>query len=173
MAKRLHWLVNNLLSITRIEAGNVRLQRRPLALREALLEWWRPFASRAEECGLRVEWAIEPGATLTTDPEFLRVVVTNLFDNAVSYTPAAGTIRIEAGAQGNICVANKAVDLSAAVLERVFDPFWRNSAAREGEGAHAGLGLSLCKKITELLGGRISARVKESESVFVVHLEMA
>ncbi len=173
IAKRMHWLVNNLLSITRIEAGNVQLHNQLVTIENTLPEWWRPFAPRAEDRGLRVAWELEPGAQLETDPEFLRVVVTNLFDNAVSYTPEGGTICIGARSDGTISVANQAVDLNAEVIEHVFDPFWRNSGARDGDGAHAGLGLSLCKKIIELLGGRISAWIKEPERVFVVRLEMA
>lgn len=173
IAKRMHWLVNNLLSITRLEAGNVQLQHQRVALGEALTEWWKPFSPRAEENKLRVEWDIEPGAALKTDPEFLRVVVTNLFDNAASYTPEGGTIRIEADIRGNISVANQAIELTPQAAERVFDPFWRQSESRDETGTHAGLGLSLCKKITELLGGRISAQVQDAESLFVVRLEMA
>ena len=102
IAKRMHWLVNNLLSITRIEAGNVQLQHQIVEIERALREWWAPFAARAEDRDLRVAWEIQPGAKLETDPEFLRVVVTNLFDNAVSYTPHGGTIRIQANLQGKI-----------------------------------------------------------------------
>jgi two-component system heavy metal sensor histidine kinase CusS len=173
IAKRMNWLVNNLLSITRIEAGNVQLQPQEVIVVNALSEWWRPFESRATERGLRVDWAIEPGARLKTDAEFLRVVVTNLYDNAVSYTPEGGAIRIEADLRGNISVANRAVALSTEVIQHAFDPFWRNAESRGGGVPHAGLGLNLCKKIIELLGGRISAQVKEPECLFVVRLEMA
>ena len=173
MAKRMHWLVNNLLSITRLERGNVQLQRHSVVIEDTLPEWWKPFTASAEGRGIRVAWKLEPGAKLQTDPEFLRVVVANLFDNAVCYTPNGGTIRIEADAAGNISVANQSVDLRRDSVEHVFDPFWRNTESREDVGTHAGLGLSLCKKIVELLGGRISARVKESDGLFVVRVELA
>jgi signal transduction histidine kinase len=173
IAKRLHWLVNNLLSITRIEAGNVQLQNRSLTLEHTLPEWWKPFAGRAEDRDLRVVWDLEPGSRIETDPEFLRVVVNNLFDNAVSYTPDGGTIRIEVRSPGVISVANPAADLDAATVEHVFDPFWRNGSAREEAGAHTGLGLSLAKKIVELLGGRISAQVHEPDRRFIVRMQLA
>jgi two-component system heavy metal sensor histidine kinase CusS len=173
IAKRMNWLVNNLLSITRIEAGNVQLQNHDVMIKNVLTEWWKPFEARAAERGLRVDWKIDPGARIETDPEFFRVVVTNLFDNAVSYAPEGGTVRIEANSGGAISVANQAIGLNAEVIKRAFDPFWRNTESRDGEIAHAGLGLNLCKKIIELLGGRITAQIKESESLFVVRLEMA
>lgn len=173
IAKRMHWLVNNLLSITRIEAGNLQLRHQLVSIENALTEWWNPFAARADERNLRVEWMIQPDASIKTDPEFLRVVVTNLFDNALSYTPEGGTIRIEANSQGVVSIANQTIDLDAKTVERVFDPFWRFTDSREGAAAHAGLGLSLCKKIIELLGGRIQARVHESKGLFIVQLDMA
>lgn len=173
IAKHMNWLVNNLLSITRIEAGNVQLQNHELVIENVLTEWWKPFEARAAERSLRVDWKIDPGARIETDPEFLRVVVTNLFDNAVSYAPESGIIRIEADSHGTISVANRAVALNADIIKHAFDPFWRDTESRDGRVTHAGLGLNLCKKIIELLGGRISAQIKESESLFVVRLEMA
>ncbi len=172
IAKRMNWLVNNLLSITRIEAGNVQLQNHDVKIGSVLMDWWKPFESRAAERGLRVAWEVDPEAGIETDPEFFRVVVTNLFDNAVSYTPEGGTIRVEANADGVISVANPANGLSAEVVKHVFDPFWRNTESADGRAAHAGLGLNLCRKIIELLGGRINAQIKEPESLFVVRLEM-
>jgi signal transduction histidine kinase len=173
IAKRMNWLINNLLSITRIEAGNVQLHRQTVKIERALSEWWSPFAERAHDRCLEVTWEIAPGAKLQTDPEFLRVVMTNLFDNAVSYTPEGGAIHIKADLQANISVANNALGLNEAVVQRVFDPFWRNSESREQVGKHAGLGLDLCKKIVTLLGGRITAQIKEPEGMFEVRLEIA
>jgi signal transduction histidine kinase len=173
IAKRMNWLVNNLLSITRIEAGNIQLQQREVLIGQVLSEWWRPFEARATGRRLQVDWQVHPDARIETDPEFFRVVVNNLFDNAVSYAPEGGTIRIEASAGGAVSVANPASGLNAEGLRHAFDPFWRNPLSREGETAHAGLGLNLCKKIIELLGGRISARIQEPERMFVVQLDMA
>jgi two-component system heavy metal sensor histidine kinase CusS len=173
IAKRMNWLVANLLSLARLEAGNVKLQRQPIKVDTALTEWWKPFESRAEERGLRVEWKIEEGARLRTDPEFLRVVVTNLYDNAVSYAPVGGFISIEAGEDQSIAVSNQVGALDSETSQPAFDLFWRDAACREKEPGHAGLGLSLCRRIAALLGGRISAEVKEPQRLFVVLLEMA
>ena len=173
IAKRLHWLVTNLLSVTRIEAGNVQLQTRKVLLGSCLREWWEPFQSRAESNQLEVVWTIADGVQIETDPEFLRVVVSNLFDNAVSYTPPEKRIRIGLDSTGNIAVVNQALDLDASSAAKVFDPFWRQSETPLEKGVHVGLGLNLSQKIVALLGGTIQAEVKEVDKLFEVQLRMA
>lgn len=172
IAKRMHWLVSNLLSVARIEANNFELQPKRIELRPTFQEWWRPFAEHARAREIDVAWEIDSQSTIETDPEFLRVVVSNLFDNATSYTPRGGVIRIAADETGCITVANETIDIKPEEVAHVFDPLWRNSEARENAGTHAGLGLSLCRKIVELLGGKISAAIKESGPLFVVRIEM-
>lgn len=174
ITKRMHWLVNNLLSMSRIESGAVQLQQAPVRVEAALREWWQPFAPSAQERSIKVVWELERNAEVETDPEFLRVVLTNLFDNAISYTPAGGTLRIRTDAGGNISVANQPVTLPPEVVNHVFDPFWRNSEEEpDRSGTHAGLGLNLCRKIMEMLGGRITARLDESGCRFIVCVELA
>lgn len=171
IAKRMHWLVSNLLSVTRIEAGNVRLQTREICLSEYLREWWEPFQSTADEKGLVLDWQVDPNVVIETDPEFLRVVVSNLFDNAVAYTPAERSIRVEVSSEGGVAIANQALNLDAKIVDRVFDPFWREDESRDQVGIHVGLGLNLCHKIVTMLGGTISAEVKEYDELFEVRLE--
>ena len=171
IAKRMHWLVSNLLSVTRIEAGNVRLQTREICLNDYLREWWEPFQSRADDKGLFLDWRVDPNVVIETDPEFLRVVVSNLFDNAVAYTPAERSIRIEVSPEGGVAIANQALNLDAKIIDRVFDPFWREDESRDQVGVHVGLGLNLCRKIVTMLGGTISAEVKEYDELFEVRLE--
>jgi signal transduction histidine kinase len=172
IAKRMNWLVANLLSLARLEAGNVKLKLQPIAMDNALAEWWKPFESRAEERGLRIAWKIEPGMCLQTDPEFLRVVVTNLFDNAVSYARKGGTITIETGRNGMIVVANEALAVNAETVRRAFELYWRDIGSPQVPG-HAGVGLNLCRRIVELLGGRIGAEFSEFGQMFVVSVNMA
>jgi signal transduction histidine kinase len=173
IAKRMNWLVANLLSLARLEAGNVKLHPQPIALDTALAEWWKPFESQAQERRLRVAWKVEPGMCLRTDPEFLRVVVTNLFDNAVSYAREGGPICIEAGRDGVINVANEAVAVNAETVRRAFDLYWRSIESPEQKTGHAGVGLNLCRRIVELLGGRIGVEFREVGQMFVVSVAMA
>ncbi|MBI1841910.1 MAG: HAMP domain-containing protein [Verrucomicrobia bacterium] len=173
IAKRMHWLVNNLLSIARIEAGNVKLHRRSVRLRSELIEWWNPFTVRARERGLQVEWRIPQGAEIHTDGEFLRVVMSNLFDNAVSYAPEGGTVLIRAEGDGSVSVGNLSPELDPQTINRIFEPFWRSNESRSDAGAHAGLGMSLSRKILELLGGTIRAEIDSNSRWFVASIQIA
>lgn len=151
-------IVDSLLCLARIEAGQLALDRRRLGLKEALEQCWRPLADRADSRGLRVEWQVDPQLTLDTDRDKLCLILSNVLDNAVSYTDAGGRIWIEAaGGDGGIevTVTNTGSHLSPREAEQVFEPFWRADAARGDTGVHCGLGLSLCKQLVELLAGSI------------------
>jgi signal transduction histidine kinase len=172
IAKQMHWLVTNLLSLSRIEAGNVEMQSDIVRLKESLLQWWSPFETAAAQKGISIEWIIDPDAKLETDPEFLRVVITNLFDNAICYAPENTSIRIKATA-GGIWVENEAIDLSPEAVENVFEAFWRKPGIGNDASPHAGLGLNLCKRIAELLGGTITASIEEQGSIFQIRLSLS
>lgn len=170
IATRMHWLVNNLMSLSRLEAGQVKVRREVVELENELRLRWRPFVKMGLAKKLRLVWEIEKGFRLETDVDYLRVVVRNLFDNAVSYVPEGGTIRITANAREGIVIGNDVVGLDQETVYRVFDPFWRSSEEREGERSHVGLGLSLSKKVVELLGGQISAHLSEDRKWFEVRV---
>ena len=89
IAKQMHSLVNNLLSLSRIEAGNVQMQSHVVRLKDSLTEWWSPFEQDAAKKNITVDWIVDSNAKLETDPEFLRVVMNNLFENATCYAPGA------------------------------------------------------------------------------------
>jgi signal transduction histidine kinase len=97
-------------------------------------------------------------ATATTDPDRIRVVFQNLVDNAVSHADRGGAVRIAvtAGdATAVVRIANTGSRIGGDAVAHVFDRFWRGDAARTA-GEHAGLGLALCKKLVDLVGGTIA-----------------
>lgn len=162
IATRMHWLVNNLLSLTRLEAGNISLSYQEIDLESELRMWWRPFAEIAHNKSHQVVWGVPKGMKLRTDPNYLRVVLRNLFDNAVAYTPDGGRIQITADREGVLAVANTISEKDKKLDSRVFTPFWRGSEEREGESHHLGLGLSLSRKVAEILGGEIKFEAGDS-----------
>jgi two-component system sensor histidine kinase QseC len=160
-ARQMETLVTNMLALARGEHGHLAVRREPVPLDALVREAWRPFHARAEARGLRAEVA-PPGATATADPVLLRSILSNLFDNAVSYAPTGGAISItgETGPAGvTVRVANATENLDPADLEKLFDRFWRKEAARSG-GEHSGLGLPLARMFAGAMDWTLTAALE-------------
>jgi signal transduction histidine kinase len=169
ITQSMHALVNNLLILARADARELTTSFEPVALAPIFAESWSGFAARADQKQLRVEWRIDQDLAVAVGAEQMQVVMANLFDNAVAYADDGGWIRVTAAKQGPqamVTIANSGCRLNAADATRVFDRFWRGDAARTQTGLRCGVGLSLCRKIVELLGGTITARVENE--VFAV-----
>ena len=166
-------MVDNLLALARFESGQTAVALRPFALDELARDCWAPFAARAAERELSVARRLD-GVIALGDAEKLRIVLRNLFANAVEHGDARGSVEIETGAAGNrarLRVANSGCAIAPEEAALVFDRFWRGDAARSGGGAHCGLGLSLSREIVQRIGGSIEARVEEGGR-FVVELSL-
>lgn len=168
-------MVQNLLCLARMEAGQAEIVREPTDVPMLLRECWKPLAQGAAERGLHVKWDLQDPCVLETDDRKLRQVLRNLLDNAVAYTNPSGSIEMRAWAadsQVRIEIANTGCRLAPEEAEKVFDRFWRGDAARQDTGVHCGLGLSLARRILILLGGDIQVECT-AEGVFCVRLSMA
>ena len=158
VARHMETLTTSMLALTRSQPGQLTGPTEPVAIAPLVDEIWRTFAPRAEARGLRVNFTLAP-ARVAADPVLLRSILSNLFDNAVDYTPGGGelSINVEQQAQGVVVrVANLAANLEAGDATRLFDPFWRKEAARSG-GQHVGLGLSLARTFAAAMGWNLSA----------------
>lgn len=155
-------MVESLLSLARLDAGMIVARSETVELDDLIRQAIEPHAAR----GVTIETELVP-VTLATDRDQLRVVIHNLVDNAVSYATAGGSIRVEA--DGQVIRVSNPCTLTADEVAHVFDRFWRGDQARSA-GTHAGIGLALCKKLVELLGGTITAAVKDGRFVVLVVL---
>ncbi|MFI5357830.1 MAG: sensor histidine kinase [Opitutales bacterium] len=156
----MHAMVEKLLLLARFESGQVAISPQPANLSELVADCLKPFQPRIAGRRLQVEVSIPSGLCLRTDPQHLRIIFHNLFDNAVSYANDAGAIRIAAAenhAHAVIRVSNTGSVLTPAEAERAFDRFWRADAARANTGLHCGLGLSLSRRIAQFLSGSLTA----------------
>jgi two-component system phosphate regulon sensor histidine kinase PhoR len=160
-AGRMQRLVDDLLDLSRIESGGWRPQPRVVELEAAARDAWAPFAARAAGAGVRFAVAVAPEAhALPADPDALRQIFTNLFDNALRHTPRGGTIRVaaETAKEGvALHVTDSGSGIPAEHLSRIFERFYRVDAGRARQQGGTGLGLAIVKHLVEAHGGRVDA----------------
>jgi two-component system sensor histidine kinase KdpD len=156
-AGRLNRLVGNLLNMTRLEAGVLRIHKEPCDLQDLVGTSLAQLGERLE--GRQVAVHVRPGQALVPmDMVLILQVLANLFDNALKYSEPGTPVEVQAtvaGAEGQISVADRGVGIPPEDIERVFDKFYR--VQRPGAAGGTGLGLSICKGIVEGHGGRIWA----------------
>ena len=157
-ARHLVRLVDDLMEVSRINAGRLELRREAVELSSAVataVESSRPLIDSFRH-ELRVELPPQP-VVLNADPVRLSQVLSNLLNNAAKYTPPGGVVQLTASVDaGEVCISvqDNGVGLAAEALPRVFDRY-----ARVGQPALGGLGLglSLARSLVEMHGGRIEA----------------
>ena len=158
---RLNLLVNDLLSLARLESKEANLQLAEIRLPDFLEEVARDWKKRLAGKNLRLELEVPDNfPTLRADERRLEEVVHNLLDNAVKYSPQNGHILIQASAPNQevvLSVCDAGVGIAAGELPRIFERFYRADRARSRELGGTGLGLSIVKHIAQLHGGRVEA----------------
>lgn len=170
--------VDELLDVTRIEAGRLRLQTERLDAMELVRAAVGRARPRADELGVALAVAGPPALMVVGDRARLKVVFDNLIDNAVKYSPSDETVELavnvdEAGVL--ITVSDRGPGVPAAFRERVFEKFFRVEQHRPGtEGAPrgTGIGLYLCREIVELHGGAIHCLPTSGESGTIMVLRL-
>ena len=158
-ARRLARLTDDLLKLSRIEAGRLELELRPVRV-EALVNGCVETARlKAEAKGLRIHVQLPEGLPpVRGDGAQLGEVLQNLLDNAVQYTPPGGQIDLTARSKDHevtFTVADTGIGIPESDLERIFERFYRVDAARSREAGGTGLGLAIARHIVEAHGGRI------------------
>jgi two-component system sensor histidine kinase KdpD len=154
-AQRLNRLVRNLLDMTRLEAGALRVNKEWQPLEEVV----GSALNRLEDAlaGRKISTALAPDLPLVPlDAVLIGQVLVNLLENALKYTPAGSPIDIQAQARPGsveIVVADRGPGVTAGEESRIFEKFYRAPGA---EGGGAGLGLAICRGIVMAHGGRIS-----------------
>jgi signal transduction histidine kinase len=151
-------LINDVLDLSKVEAGQLELDVSTFSLREALERGVVMVRERATEEGVEVSLAADPQLDLVTgDERRVRQVIFNLLSNAVKFTPKGGLVGLSAGQDNGevrISVADTGPGIRPEDRERIFEEFQQAEAGvayREGTG----LGLALSKRLVELHGGRI------------------
>ena len=175
-AQRMRALVDDLLYLSQIEAGQVTLQPEPLKLDNMLQECVERFQRRAQEKDLHINADVPALPQVHGDVRRLERVFTNLLDNAVRHTPRQGSITV--GAQvnnGNVRVGvhNTGSFIPPEHLPHVCERFYQVNKSTTDEG-HTGLGLAISSEIVHAHGGTISAQSSRQDGTeFAVTLPLA
>jgi signal transduction histidine kinase len=157
-AQHLLYLMNELLTFTRLDAGRETLHLREVDVREVVREVATFVEPSATTRGLAVEMDVpDRPLPLRTDPDKMRQVLLNLAGNAVKYTTQGGIgVRLTAAADAvTVQVRDSGVGIAPDDLPNIYDPFWQADLTRRSKDGGTGLGLSIVRRLVDLLGGTV------------------
>jgi signal transduction histidine kinase len=151
-------LINDVLDLSKVEAGQVELEVAPFSLREALERGLVMVREPATKHGVRLSLELAPGVDLVEgDERRLRQVIFNLLSNAVKFTPEDGSVIVATSrvdGEVRVSVTDTGPGIAPEDRERIFEEFQQTEVGvQQSEGT--GLGLALSKRLVELHGGRI------------------
>ncbi len=157
-AGRMRWMIDELLSLARFDAGQVQMTRETVSLAAMLGECVERIRPHAEAAGNQLSLTVPPELTVLGDAAWLGQALVNLLDNAVQHTRNG---RIEIVAQRTprwveVSVTDSGEGIPPQELERIFERFYRADKSRHHHGG-VGLGLSITREVVRLHGGEISA----------------
>jgi two-component system sensor histidine kinase SenX3 len=174
-AVRLSRLVGDLLALSRLE-GEVP-EPEDVKMEEVIATEAERLRARAEGAGLQLVVDPLPHALVSGSPQDLGLLVHNLLDNAIRYTPEGGSVRVTLATDDGhavISVDDTGIGIPSRDLDRIFERFYRVDAARSRETGGTGLGLSIVRNIVEAHGGDVRARsVLGAGSTFIARIPLA
>ena len=169
--KHLLSLINDILDLSKAEAGKMELRAEPQDMEELVKECARLVRGRAEEHDLRLRVSLAPLPTVTIDRLRVKQVFLNLLSNAIKFTPAGGMVSVEAEqdmAGGvTVRVRDTGIGMAPEMIAAAFEPFRQidSKLARASEGT--GLGLPLVRTLVELHGGNVTMESAPNEGTCV------
>jgi len=159
-ADRLTLLIEDLLTISSLESGQIKLNLQPVALGPVVEKVFADLKPRADAKGVKLLNQLPP-LVVTADANRLHQVLSNLVDNAIKYGRVAGSVLVAgrpSDGSAEISVQDDGPGIPVEALERVFERFYRVDKARSREQGGTGLGLSIVKHIVQAHGGKVWAR---------------
>lgn len=175
--RTLESVVNDILDVAKIDAGQIRFERAPFDLATALKDMAALHGAAASVKGVEVVLKLHPSVEGLYEGDRYRVsqVVSNLLSNAVKFTES-GAVRISARRVKSgvrIAVSDSGVGFDRAIAKRLFQPFEQADVSVSRKYGGTGLGLSICKSLVEMMGGTLAARsVVGKGAVFIARLPL-
>ncbi len=157
-------VINDILDFSKIEAGKMSLVIAPLSIREVVMQSIQLFQSKAQEKGLSLAFDIDPDIPREVGGDSVRVtqILTNLVGNAIKFTHQGGIsvlTRREPAANGEVKVrfevSDTGIGIGAEIVSALFRPFSQGDGSTTRKYGGTGLGLTISKQLTEMMGGTI------------------
>ncbi|MGH8328788.1 MAG: ATP-binding protein, partial [Steroidobacteraceae bacterium] len=175
-ARQMTHLVDDLLDVSRITSGRIRLHPEPVELKELLKTVIETYRHAAESARLQIALAASAESVYVSGDRIrLTQIISNIFHNAVKYTPPGGRIEIALRTEDQhavVSVRDNGMGIPPEMLEHIFEPFAQLDRSYERPDAGLGIGLTLAKRLLDLHAGRIEARSagRGQGTEFVIHL---
>jgi two-component system, OmpR family, phosphate regulon sensor histidine kinase PhoR len=158
--RRMQRLVDDLLDLSRIEAGRWQPEPEPVDVAALARDVWSALGDRAARSGVQLDVDAASGP-LVADPDAVRQILVNLLDNALRFTPAGGRVVCRTRRDGDgtsLIVTDTGSGIATEHLPRVFERFYRADPSRSRAEGGTGLGLAIVKHLVEAHGGRVSVQ---------------
>jgi cell cycle sensor histidine kinase DivJ len=164
-------VVNGILDMSKMEAGNFEISPEPFAPRAALLNCCNLLALKARESGVDLSTrAPDDLPVMTGDPRAFKQIVLNLVANAIKFTERGGSVSVSAAIEGSrlmLRIADTGVGIAPDDLKRIGDPFFQAGKTYQRKHEGTGLGLSIVKGLVGLHHGEINVQSKVGEGTTV------
>jgi two-component system phosphate regulon sensor histidine kinase PhoR len=173
-AERMHHLIDDILELSSIESGNIRIEPNSISLAPQIEEAFTNLSSKADERSIALINEVSTDVRIFADVMRIGQMLTNLIDNAIKFNRESGTVTVSHrldNAKHIISVADSGEGISPDHLDRVFERFYRTDRARSREIGGTGLGLAIVKHLARLHGGEVSAQSEiGSGTIFSIEL---
>jgi two-component system phosphate regulon sensor histidine kinase PhoR len=172
-ASRMHSLIDDILELTAIEGGNVRLRAVPVDLHMLVQDVCASLAAKAAAHNVTIKNNVEPDVMVYADERRLEQMLTNLIDNGIKFSREHGTVAIsyESDTRDKILVQDNGDGIPSQHLERLFERFYRVDRARSRDMGGTGLGLAIVKHLALLHRGEVTVTSELGKgTTFTIHL---
>jgi two-component system, cell cycle sensor histidine kinase PleC len=166
-------LINDILDMSKIEAGKMTLQKEPIDLPETIEQCMRIVRGRADEKDIRVQIDVDDAPEIDADPRALKQVILNLASNAVKFTPEGGRISVRTFSTADgvaIQVTDTGIGIAKEDLPRLGRPFEQIESQHSKSHQGSGLGLALSKSLVEMHGGSLTIESDLGEGTTVTFI---
>ncbi|MDF1504372.1 PAS domain-containing sensor histidine kinase [Roseisolibacter sp. H3M3-2] len=160
-------LIDDVLDVARIEAGELAVERRPASVADVVEGALALVQPQAEAKGVTAAWARgaeDPALRYVGDPDRVRQVLLNLLGNAIKFTPPGGRVTVRAASDADadgaprvaLAVADTGIGIAADQQARIFEPFVQVDGGLNRRSGGTGLGLAISRQLVHLMGGELS-----------------